>query len=103
VENNESERESLHGKKCIFSWGSRTKCFTDILPRATVAHIVQVPEIRNELSRAKATIAGVERELLQIKEKLKTMSDEIARLAKENQGYCELLQQAPARVSEICA
>jgi uncharacterized coiled-coil DUF342 family protein len=73
------------------------------LPRATVAHIVQVPEIRNELSRAKATIAGVERELLQIKEKLKTMSDEIARLAKENQGYCELLQQAPARVSEICA
>jgi uncharacterized coiled-coil DUF342 family protein len=73
------------------------------LPRATVAHIVQVPEIRNELSRAKATIAGMERELLQIKEKLKAMSDEIARLAKENQGYCELLQQAPARVSEICA
>jgi uncharacterized coiled-coil DUF342 family protein len=73
------------------------------LPRATVAHIVQVPEIRNELSRAKATIAGMERELLQIKEKLKAMSDEIARLAKENQGYCELLQQVPARVSEICA
>jgi uncharacterized coiled-coil DUF342 family protein len=73
------------------------------LPRATVAHIVQVPEIRNKLSRAKTTIAGMERELLQIKEKLKAMSEEIARLAKENQRYCELLQQAPARVSEICA
>jgi hypothetical protein len=51
------------------------------LPRATVAHIVQVPEIRNKLSRAKTTIAGMERELLQIKEKLKAMSEEIARLA----------------------
>jgi hypothetical protein len=87
----------------MFSWGSRTKCFTDILPRAAISRIVRVPKIRNELSRAKATIAVMEREFFRTTDKLKAMSDEIARLAKENQGYCELLQQAPARVSEICA
>jgi hypothetical protein len=89
-------QEPAKNAESMFSWGLRTKCFTDILPRAAVAHI------RDEQSRAKATIAAKERELLLKTEELKVMSDEIVRLVKENQEYHKLLQQAPARVNEFC-
>jgi predicted nucleic acid-binding Zn-ribbon protein len=96
-------QEPAKNAESMFSWELRKKRFTNILPRAAVAHIVQIREIRDELSRAKATIAAKERELLLKTEELKVMSDEIVRLVKENQEYHKLLQQAPARVNEFCA